>query len=246
MEQNQKASRLGRALDTSLAAKFGEIAAVFGAAALIMVALLPLAGRNPLAGQGVIWLANVAMLVMVWLGLRVRGQGWEHLGLSLRFAGARPVLGAVLRSIVVSVVAVVAFLVPTIILGAILGRPEQADMSGYDSLRGNLPLFLLSLAGVYVVSSFGEEVIYRGFLMHRLAEMGSGRKAAWRLAVVVSAVVFGLVHFAWGPVGIVQTTFMGLALAISYLVLGRRLWPLILAHAYMDTLLIVQMYLGPS
>ena len=37
---------------------------------------------------------------------------------------------------------------------------------------------------------------------------------------------------------------MGLALGISYLLVKRNLWVLILAHAYMDTVLMVQMYLG--
>jgi hypothetical protein len=37
---------------------------------------------------------------------------------------------------------------------------------------------------------------------------------------------------------------MGLAFAVSYLALGRKLWPLILAHGYLDTILIMQMYFG--
>jgi membrane protease YdiL (CAAX protease family) len=94
------------------------------------------------------------------------------------------------------------------------------------------------------VSSFGEEVIYRAFIINRVAEMGAGARRAWWAAVAVSAVVFGLVHFDWGPMGIVQTAFMGLALGIAYLRVRRRLWVLILAHAYMDTILLVQMYLA--
>ena len=44
----------------------------------------------------------------------------------------------------------------------------------------------------------------------------------------------------------VQTTFMGLALGASYLVVRRNLWVVILAHAYMDTILMVQMYLASA
>ena len=64
-------------------------------------------------------------------------------------------------------------------------------------------------------------------------------------AIIVSSVVFGLIHFTWGPAGVVQTGFMGLALGISYLVVGRNLWVLVLAHFYMDAILMVQMYLAP-
>jgi membrane protease YdiL (CAAX protease family) len=79
-------------------------------------------------------------------------------------------------------------------------------------------------------------------LINRIAELGAGGEGAWRLAVVTSAVVFGLVHYAWGITGVVQTGFMGLALGVSYLVVGRNLWIVILAHGYMDTIFMVQMY----
>ena len=115
-------------------------------------------------------------------------------------------------------------------------------MSGYNYLRGNLPMLILSLVGIYIVSSFGEEVIYRAFLINRIAELGSGSKTAWLLAVVVSSVVFGLVHSEWGLAGMVQTCFMGLALGVSYLVVERNLWVTILAHGYMDTILLLQIY----
>ena len=43
-----------------------------------------------------------------------------------------------------------------------------------------------------------------------------------------------------------QTGFIGLALGVSYLAVGRNLWVTILAHGYMDTLLMLQMYFGAS
>jgi len=70
--------------------------------------------------------------------------------------------------------------------------------------------------------------------MNRLAEITTGQGAAWATAVLVSSIVFGLVHFSWGIVGMVQTTLMGLALAASYLVVKRNLWVLIVAHAGID------------
>ena len=39
---------------------------------------------------------------------------------------------------------------------------------------------------------------------------------------------------------------MGLALAIFYQVVQRNLWVLVLAHAYLDTLLLVQLYFAPA
>jgi membrane protease YdiL (CAAX protease family) len=235
-----------RALLGSKPTQVGELVAVFVVAWAVIALAGPLAGENPVAGQGVVWVANILMLVTVWLGLRLRGQGWAHFGLRFRGASRRTVVRAVLVSIGVFVAAVAAFLVGTIVMANIVGIPEGADLSGYNYLSGNLPMLILALAGVYVVSSFGEEVIHRAFLINRIAELGGGGKTAWRVAVVTSSVVFGLVHYAWGVTGIVQTAFMGLALGVSYLVVGRNLWVTILAHAYMDTILMVQMYLAPG
>ena len=104
----------------------------------------------------------------------------------------------------------------------------------------------MSLLGVYFISSFAEEVIYRAFVINRLIEMTKTFKYSKHLAVLLGAVFFGLIHYEWGAMGMVQTGFMGLAMGISYLVLKKRLWVLIIAHMYMDTLLFVQIYLASN
>ena len=238
--------RLGRILEDSNLAKIAEILFVFTVSLVVIAIGWDLVGDDTFARQAVTWVANVLMILVVWMGLRIRGQTWEHFGLSFRFGGIRVLGRTLLLSLVVLVVAGAGFVVGSIVAANLMPIPEGANMGGYDYMQGNLPMLLLALAGVYVVSSFGEEVIYRGFLINRIAEMGDGSKTALMIAVVISAIVFGLVHFGWGLFGIVQTTFMGLALAIAYLVVKRKLWVLILAHAYMDTVLLVQVYLGTA
>lgn len=226
----------------SKAVNAAEITCVFLTALVVVFAGWRISGDNLFARQAVVWVANLLMLAVVWIGLRVRGQTWQHLGLSLRPVGVRALGRAMALSVAVLVFALVAFAAGAVVIANVTSVPGGADMSGYNYLRGNLPMLLLALAGVYVVSSFGEEVIYRGFLITRLAEIGAGSKAASRNAVAISALIFGLAHFSWGIVGIVQTAFMGLALGIAYLLTTRNLNVLILAHAWMDTALLVQMY----
>jgi hypothetical protein len=117
-------------------------------------------------------------------------------------------------------------------------------MTEYNYLKSNIWMLLLTLGGVYIVSSFGEEVIYRGFLINRISQLGFGAKKGKLIAVIISSVVLGIAHYEWGPMGIVQTGFMGLVLGICYIKMKMRLWILILAHGYMDTVLMVQMYLS--
>lgn len=217
-----------------------EILLVFFVAFFIIVIAQPFIGDNPLVRQGVVWGANIVMLFLVWLGLRFRGQSWSHLGLRRKFISLRTFL----LSLLVLIAAMIGFITGSIIMANITGIPESADMSGYNFLQGNFPMLLAILPAVFLVSSFGEEVIYRGFLITRVSEMGGSGKIAVRIAVGVSAIIFGLVHYEWGLVGIVQTAFMGLVLGISFLLLKRNLWTLIFAHAYMDAILMIQMYVG--
>ena len=115
-------------------------------------------------------------------------------------------------------------------------------MSNYDYLKDNVFMLFLTLGGVYIVASFGEEVIYRAFLINRISELGLSDKKGKIVVVIISAIVFGFAHYSWGPMGIVQTTFMGLVLGFSYIYLKKKIWVLILAHAYMDTILMLQLY----
>jgi CAAX protease family protein len=240
------AGAAGRALNENAGAKVAEIGLVALVAFLTIAGGWRLVGEAPLARQAVVWIANVLMLLVIWLGLHLRGQTPEQLGLSLRPGGTRAVLRTILQALVVLVIALLAFVAGSVLMARAAASGETADMSGYSYLQGNLPMLILALAAVYVVSSFGEEVIYRGFLMNRVAEITGGRSVAWASAVLVSSVAFGLVHFSWGIVGVVQTTLMGFALAVSYLVVKRNLWVLVLAHACIDSLLLIQLYMGPA
>ena len=102
-----------------------RVALVYAVVALAVIGLVgPLAGENPVAGQGVVWVAQVLMLVMVWLGLRLRGQGWVHFGLSFRGASRRIVGRAVWRSLVVFVAAVAALVAGAIVMANIVASPR--------------------------------------------------------------------------------------------------------------------------
>jgi len=221
-----------------------DVLILFAVAFAVLFAGQPFAGDDPIRGLVVVWVANLLMIATVFLLLRRRGDPIGVVGLGRQAWGARPVARTALLSIAVLVGATAAFVVGAIGMGMILGVPEPADMSRLNPLRGNLPLLLISLPAVWFASSFGEELVYRGFLISRFEHVVAAPVMARRLALVGSAVVFGLVHYAWGPAGMVQTFLMGLVLGWAYLRSGRNLWLTVLAHAWMDTLLFVQMYLG--
>ncbi len=245
--EKQKTSKLGILLQNNRLVQISEILLLFVVAFSIIKLSEPFINDDLILKQASVWVANVAMLIIVWLGLKLRGETWKDFGLTFNSVTLKEGFKVFLWSLLVFLLAITGFIIGSIIMANITGIPEgSADMSGYAYLKDNLGMLILSLVGVYIVSSFGEEVIYRGFLINRISQMGLDTKKMQWLAVIISSLIFGFVHYEWGAMGIAQTTLMGLALAICYIKLKKRLWILILAHAYMDTILMIQMYLASN
>jgi len=233
-------------LRTNKFAKIIELISIFLVAFIIIKIFVQTEGDNLFYNQVVVWIANIIMLTMVWIGLRVRGENWQDFGLSFKKISLKGALKVFLLSLLVFALGVAGFVIGSIIMANITGIPESSDMSGYAYLKDNIWMLFFTLGGVYIVSSFGEEVIYRAFLINRISELGLDNKRGRIVAVIISAVVFGFAHYSWGPMGIVQTGLMGLALGLCYIFMKKRLWILIFAHAYMDTILLVQIYLASN
>ena len=248
IEKKNKApgTKIGMQLQTNRLFKIGEILLLFIIAFAFIKLITLLVGDNPLIKQFVVWVANILALIIIWAGIKLRGESWKDFGLTFKSISWSEGLKGFLLSLLVLVLGLAGFIFGSIVMANITGIPETADMSGYDYLKDNVGMLLLTLVGVYIVSSFGEEVIYRAFLINRISELGKNAKKATIIAVILSSIIFGLVHYEWGPMGIVQTGFMGLAMGICYIKLKKRLWILILAHAYMDTILMVQVYLASN
>ena len=58
--------------------------------------------------------------------------------------------------------------------------------------------------------------------------------------------LFGAVHYQWGPGGMVFTFVMGLVWGVAYLWTERNLWVLIAAHSAGHLLGVLQLYLQTS
>lgn len=103
-------------------------------------------------------------------------------------------------------------------------------LTGIDGLFAFEPLvdptlYWLDLtAGLFAVA-LSEELVFRKFAMRWLAE--SGHTPA--RIVVISALLFSLMHWGSGPGRLLYTFAVGLLFMAVYLRL-KRLWPLVLAH----------------
>lgn len=197
------------------------------------------AGLSPFPSHFDGGLSLIGSLLLVAALLRKRGQGWADLGLRRPERWwTVPVWG-----LVVLTVSIVAQLTVVPVLGALLGVPPP-DLTRYDAIVGNLPMFVVSAAGAMVTGGFIEEVIYRGLVLDRFHRLLGGGRVASVGAAIGCGIPFGLIHFEWGIGGIVVTTVMGSVLGLMALATRRNLWPLIAAHATLDLLLMLQLYLG--
>lgn len=110
----------------------------------------------------------------------------------------------------------------TSLLTSLLGLTENYSAFKQISESPFLTLFLIFI--FFPVFAFLEEFYFRGYLIQRFETLLGNRKAAPTYAVVISSVLFGLVHWHAGPIAAVGHTFSGLVLALIYVAGGRNIW----------------------
>ena len=132
-----------------------------------------------------------------------------------------------------------------LLVSSFIAMPEP-DLSRYDSIAGNLGAAIGMALVLPLTASIPEEIIYRGFLIGRLSEIFGRDIRGASMTVLVQALTFGSVHFMWGTGGVIVTVIMGIVWGTAYLLCGRNLWIVILAHSTGHILFVIQLYLGKS
>ena len=111
---------------------------------------------------------------------------------------------------------------------------NESAVSRFGNLEDNWVLFF-SIIPVIWLESFLEEVLDRGFMMNWIERMLSSTLPATVLAVVLQALIFGFRHSSEFSERSITVGLIGLAMGVGYVVFGRNLWPLILAHCVLNT-----------
>jgi hypothetical protein len=183
----------------------------------------------------------IIVLLLVWL--KLRGEQLSTFGLVaprwLRDIG----WGVLLTIALIAVTNLVdQLLTPRIV--AWTGANPNLAAETFASIKGNLPVFLMIIPAVWAFAAFGEEFLYRGYLMTRLADIFGGGRMAWVLAIAGQALFFALAHWYQGVVGMVSIGIGAVITGIATVAWGRNLWPAIVAHGLTDTLGFTLLYLG--
>lgn len=185
-------------------------------------------GEVPLAfSLGVLVLQPIVMAIAIWLfGLRRRGYTLAGIGLkpiSLRWVAASIGIFIVLRIVVTLI---------SLLLAQFNITSVQAQTLAPAGYTWASAILTTLLAGFFI--PIVEEVFFRGVLYRWLRD-----KWGVVVGVIVSGVVFGLVHLE--PATVVPVIVMGFVLAWTYEKSGS-LWPPILIHMLNNLLGVIALY----
>jgi len=212
-----------------------------GRGSKIACAITLLIGCAPiLLDQVVPPLGIPAALLAIWLILKKQGQSLAVVGVVTPHHGWPRTLmlgmgGALL------ILSLGEFVYPLLL--NLVGLSVQ-DISSYEGIEGNNALLAIYLTVSWTTAGFGEEIIFRGFLMAGLARCLGMSKAAWIAAVIVSSILFGLIHIRTGVGGVLTTGMTGAVLAGLYLLSRRSIWAAYIAHGLADTVAFLLIYSG--
>lgn len=136
-----------------------------------------------------------------------------------------------------------AYLLGGALVFALFGQPEQS--SAVNQLADELWLFLLDVTVItWLLIGFGEQVVFRGFLLNRLLVFTGDQERGWYVAAALQALWFGSGHASQGPSGMLLAGTIGFVFAMFFLSRGRRsLWPLVVVHAGVDSIVLTLSWL---
>lgn len=187
-------------------------------------------------------LLNIGILVAIGLAtwrLSATGASWPAVGLR-KPNGWGWVALSVIALYAITMIGVGLIVTP---LANALGLPSL-DLARFNGLAGNTPAYARLMIVVWTSVAFGEEMLFRGFLLSQLQKLlGSGRIAT-ASAVILQAIVFGSGHLPLGVRGVMTAGLIGLIFGTWYVLRGRNLWPLIFAHGLTDSVSVTAIYLG--
>ncbi len=178
-----------------------------------------------------------ATLLVCWLWLRREGRVAEAWDLSAPADWGRTLGWAALAT-----VATIGIFLGGGTLMEAIGLPAPDASLILDLVTESPLMFALWIVGVAILAAgFGEELLWRGFLMDRLERLGGLRGRIW-LVLIIQAVLFGLPHAYQGIGGMIVTGSVGLLLGWVRIVQRGNLWAVIIAHASVDVIMMSLAY----
>ena len=97
---------------------------------------------------------------------------------------------------------------------------------------------------VWFGAALGEELLFRGYLLNRLVDCTGNNKLGITIALIIHAVIFGMLHIYQGLAGVIATGCIALIFGSVYFIIKRKLFPIIIAHGIINSLSLIGLYLN--
>lgn len=166
----------------------------------------------------------------------------QGLKISLGFSKSRSLLKLIATAFILAIV--ISFLGAFVILPLIENLTNVPLKLGmFKQLENNSALFFSSILISWVVGGIIEETIFRGFMISNFIKHLNPKIGAI-IGAVLTSCLFGYLHSYQGISGQILIGFVGLLLAVIYIVSKRNLWLNILTHGFIDTISMIVLYFG--
>lgn len=179
------------------------------------------------------------LLLLGWISLRLRKLRWRDVGFTRNRSWLITIAVGVGSGVILEIIEL---FITQPFLTRLTGKPP--DLEDFRILTGNIKYTLAAIALSWTLAAFAEELVWRGYVMNRVADLGNRTRVAWFCSLVVVHAAFGLAHSYQGLTGIIQEGFSGFLLGLIYLRSGKNLSVPIIAHGVSDTLDVVLIFMG--
>ena len=184
------------------------------------------------------FLYSLTTLVVATWQMRVRGITWKSIGLRK----PENLLKALFKSaiILISVIATIMAYKIFLTIFPFENDTTAKENTGLHKAVVDVNYINLSIVIFFVwIQSALEELLERAFLITWLE--GLFQKIPFRtvLAVIIQACIWGFRHSYDISERSITVALIGIIMGIAYVKFGRNLWPLIVAHAVLNTISMV-------
>ena len=120
------------------------------------------------------------------------------------------------------------------------------DLSAVSGIEGNWLKYIVFILVGWILGGFCEEIIYRGYVLKRLAIILGDTNKAWLLSAVMASMVFGFAHNYQGPSGIITTAVIAFLFGLIFIFNKNNLFVVVLTHGIYNMISITLIYLGKA
>lgn len=170
------------------------------------------------------------LFLIAWASLRIRALTWKDAGL---YWARKPWITLLIGVVAGLIFWTFEYFIENPVMHGITGH--YADLTLFRDVVGNIKLLAIILILNLVLAAIGEELVWRGYALPRVATLFGNSTSSWLIAILAVNTVFGLAHLYQGTAGVVQASVQGALLGILYIYTGRNLLAPMAAHFVANT-----------